>query len=291
MRAIGAFLIACAVAGSVHAATITFRPIAKGERWPAVDVRREASDPPQALEARVTLRQATNPRQVFGPYLTAKEVGAFTVAAKRATLRQPLDPLLRVPGSSLVPGRYELRVRILTPDGALVGEGLAAIDEAQIEVLAGRPVNARPVPSRAAEAETEAAEPSPGDPKLAVLDARELAALPSKEARMTAQTFAYVLATRDGEAFRQLVAERGLRTDKGVVPHAELARQTARGVDPFLGPPPRAPWHVEFRREAPDRFTMKPSAKAAESVTFEKSADGRWRIGQVSRKRAAAEDE
>lgn len=291
MRASGAFLIACAIAGSVQAATITFRPLAKSERWPSVEVRREASDSPQALEARVTLRQTSNPRQVFGPYLTAKEVGTFTVPAKRVSLRQPLEPLLRVPGSALVPGRYELRVRILSPDGGLVGEGVAAIEEAQIEALAGRPVSTRSAPSRMAEAESAAGEPSPGDPKLAVLDARELAALPSKEARMTAQTFAYVLATRDGEAFRQLVAERGLRTDKGVVPHAELARQTARGVDPLLGPPPRAPWHVEFRREAPDRFTMKPTPKAAESVTFEKSADGRWRIGQVSRKRAASEDE
>jgi len=291
MRAFGAFLGASVVAASVHAATISFRAAAKGERWPVVDVRRDAGDPPEALEARVTLQQTTNPRQVFGPFLAAKEVGVFTLPAKRASTSQPLTPLVRVPASSLVPGAYELRVKVLTPDGRIVGEGATIFDEARVEALAGRMTAARGAGPRDGAAELPSESPTTPDSKLAVLDARELAALPSKEARMTAQTFAFVLATRDGDAFRQLVAERGLRTDKGTVPHAELERQVERGLDPLLGPPPRAPWHVEFRREAPDRFTMKPSAKAAQSVTFEKSADGRWRIGQVSRKRAASDDE
>ena len=286
-----AFLVAMASAGFASAATVSFRAPAKGERWPSVELRREAKDPAGALEARVTLRQVTNPRQVFGPYLFAKDVGVVALAPKQSSTRQSLDRVVSVPASSLVPGRYELRVRVLTAARAVVGEGATLLDEARVDALAGR----RTVPTSgfavAAESRESSAEPLSADPKLAVLDASELASLPSREARMTAQTFAYVLATRDAGAFRQLVAERGLRTDRGTVPHAELERQTQGGLDALVGPAPRAPWHVEFRRDTPDRFTMKPRAKAAESVTFEKSADGRWRIGEVSRKRAPSDDD
>lgn len=290
MRAIVAFFGATVFAGSVHGAQVSFRPPAKGERWPAVELKREAKDGPRALEARVTLRQVSNPRQVFGPYLTAKEVGSFPWPAGRSSLRQPLERLVRVPASSLVPGRYEMRVTVLTTEGLTVGEGVASFEEDPAAAVRGDKKAGRGSAGVLDDAPGGGPERE-GDPKLAVLDPRELASLPSNEARMTAQTFAYVLATRDAQAFRQLVAERGLGTDKGTVPHAELERQVQRGLDPLLGPAPRAPWRVEFHRETPDRFTMKPHANARESVTFEKSADGRWRIGQVSRKRAATDDD
>lgn len=276
------------VPGYVHAASVAFAPAARGERWPRVELRRDARDPKGELVGRVTLKQATNPQRRFSPYLTAKEVGALTIPAGRASARVALAEVVRVPLSSLAPGRYELAIELRSAGGELVGSGAVSLDEAFVEALVAPPTKGDRAPARASAApEAGEAAPSEVDAKLVVLDARELAALPSEEARKSARVFAVVLASRDAETFRQMVPQSGLRTDKGTVPHPELERQLARGMDAFVGPPPRAPWHVSFDRDAPDRFTMRPSPRASQSVTFERGADGHWRVGQVAKKKSA----
>jgi hypothetical protein len=277
------------VSGYVHAASVSFLPMQRGDRWPRVELRRDAKDSKGALEGRVTLRQVTNPQSRFGPYLTAKEVGSLELPAGRASARVALGEVLRVPLSSLVPGRYELEVQLLGSERAVIARGVASIDEAAIEALvnpAAKKLRGEGVPSvdgANAEGSTESHEV---DPKLVTLDARELATLPSEEARKTAKVFAIVLAARDGETLRQMIPQGGLKTDKGTMPHPELERQLAAGMDPLFGPPPKAPWHVQFDRAAADRFTMRPSARASQSVTFERGADGHWRVGQVSKKKS-----
>lgn len=279
------------VPGYVHAASVSFAPMRPGDRWPRVELRRDAKDPKGALEGAVTLRQVTNPRSRFSPYLAAKQVGSVALPAGRSTVRVALGEVVRVPLSSLAPGRYEIGVELRGPSGEVVARGVAAIEEAAIEALVAPASTstrgARAEARGAAEAEGQAHEV---DARLVALDPRELAALPSEEARKTAKVFAIVVAARDGETFRQLVPQGGLKTDKGTVPHPELERQLAGGMDALLGPPPRAPWHVQFDRRSADRFTMKPSPRASQSVTFERGADGHWRVGQVSKKKPS-EDE
>lgn len=270
------------------AASVSFTPMQRGDRWPRVELRRDGKDPKGALAGRVTLRQVTNPRSRFGPYLTAKEVGTVALPAGRASARVALADVLRVPLSSLSPGRYELAVELRGPSGEVVARGVAAIEEAAIEALVAPAPATRPG-ARAESPGAEAAEREPQevDPKLVALDPRELAALPSDEARKTAKVFAIVVAARDGETFRQLVPPGGLKTDRGTLPHTELERQLARGMDALLGPPPRAPWHVHVDRRSAGRFTMSPSLRAAHEVTFERGADGHWRVGQITNKTAS----
>jgi hypothetical protein len=284
-----AFLVAAlSLPGYVHAATISFTPPARGERWPRVELRRDQKDPKGELSGRVTLRQATNPQRRFSPYLAPKEVGVLALPAGRASSLVALTQVLRVPLSSLAPGRYELEVELRGPGGEVVGRGAASLDEAVIEAMvAPQPRGARGAAAVSAEAGEGEGASGEVDAKLVVLDPRELASLPSEEARKSARVFAVVLASRDAETFRQMVPQNGLKTDKGTVPHPELERQLAGGMDALVGPPPRAPWHVAFDRNAPDRFTMRPSPRASQSVTFERGADGHWRVGQVTKKKSA----
>jgi hypothetical protein len=276
----------------VHSAGIAFKPLRAGEHWPRVELRRDVKDPAAPRTAHVFLRQVTNPGRTFGPYLAEKDVALVDFPARAGAKTLALDGVLHVPSSALVAGRYELRVRADDVPGQPVVEAVALLDEAHIaRVVAAASATSRGGPTASAAFEGDDDAPSPSaDPKLARLDARELAALPSDEARKAAQVFAYVLATRDSEAFRQLVVERGLKTDSGTVPHRELEKQLAKGIDPFVGPLPRAAWHVQYSKESPDRFRMKPSANAAEQVGFQKGADGRWRIEQVARKKAARDE-
>jgi hypothetical protein len=281
------------LADSVHAAGISFKPGQRGERWPRVELRREARDPKEALEGKVTLLQVTNPQRRFSPYLSAKEVGVVTLPSGRASSVIALTEVLHVPLSTLAPGRYELAVEVRAPSGEVLGKAAAAIEEAAIEALVA-PSSASRGSARGIDAEAPdlaLAKASAGlDPKLVVLDKRELAALPSDDARATARVFAIVVAARDAESFRQLVAEKGLKTDKGTIPHLELERQLAGGVDAFVGPPPKAPWHVQCDKGDRDRFTMRPTPQAAQAVTFERGEDGRWRVSQITKKTAPARE-
>jgi len=276
----------------VQSAGIAFKPLRAGEHWPRVELRRDAKDPSAPRSARIFLRQVTNPGRTFGPYLNEKEVASVEFPARVGAKAVALDGVLHVPTSALVAGRYELRVRADDVAGQAAIEAVALLDEAHIaRLVAAASATSRGALTASDTFGGDGDTPSPSaDPKLVRLDARELAALPSDEARKTAQVFAYVLATRDSDAFRQLVAERGLKTDSGTVAHRDLEKQLAKGIDPFVGPLPRAAWHVQYSKESPDRFRMKPSANAAEQVGFQKGADGRWRIEQVARKKAARDE-
>lgn len=294
-----AVLAALLTAREAHAWGLSFKPLARGELWPRVELRRDANDAKDAkdakgakgvIDARVFLHQVTNPARTFGPYLNEKQVGALVFPARAGASVIALDPAMRVPMSSLVPGRYELRVRAEDAEGKLLAEAVGIVDEVRVAELTAMQARSSRASIAAANETDSAQSPAPHlDPMVARLDARELSTLPSDDARKTAQVFAVVLAARDAESFRQLVAQGGLKTDKGTVPHAELEKQLSKGIDAFVGPAPRAAWHVQYTRDTPDRFTMRPSATATEHVAFQKSADGRWRIDRVGRKKPVDE--
>ena len=281
------------VSSTAHAASVGFRPIAKGDRWPRVELKREIGDKPGPMTAHIFLKQVTNPSIKFGPYLNEKEVGVLVFKGRGPAAVQPLDGAVTVPSSGLLAGRYELRVRVDTQDGTMAAAAVATLDETRIALISGASsLGVRTRASAGARSDETSAAASPNanpDPKLVHLDAREMAALPTDEARRAAQVFAFVLTTRDAESFRQLVAQDGLQTDKGRLSHTELGKQVPKGLDPFLGPPPRAPWHVVFARDTPNRFSMKPSKTGDDEVSFRKGSDNRWRIEQVSRKKSTPE--
>jgi hypothetical protein len=280
-------LIAAVVAGTTaSAATVSFRSEPKAPPWPKIVVKRDPTDPREALEARVFLHQVTNPERRYGGFLNAKEVAAFLLPSNKPELRASLASAMRISPALLMPGRYEVAVRVATKAGRALGEGVFAIDEAAISklVTAERVSLSRASGPRAHEDAAESEAVRGADPGLAVLDRAELARLPSETARRTAQVFAYVLATRDAEVFHQLVGKSGLETDNGRVAHEDVGRTLSSGLEGFLGPAPKAPWRVQFSKDSPSRFTMKPSAQAATTVTFAKGDDGAWRVERVMRK-------
>ena len=284
-----ASVLAVIVASSARAsaASLIARPVRRGDHWPSVELHRDARDATGAVEGRIFLHQVTNPQRRFGPFLNAKEVGLVRFSSERPVAVVSLERAVHVTLAALAPGRYELTIRAYAADGdRALAEAIVTLDEQAIERLS-RPDDRRvPRDGSVSRPATEGATASAADPKLASLDGRELARLPSDAARRTAQVFAYVLATRDVETFQQLVGERGLRTERGTRTHKELAQELRGGLDPLLGATPKSPWHVLFSRESPATFTMKPSATSPTAATFAKGDDGIWRLEGATRKKA-----